>query len=164
MTQTQQTESAERIARPLIQLAKLNGISTSYIDQLGTYVEIRDEVLVSVLAALGVDASSDEAITASYAATQQRIADTLVEPTVVKFIGKEAVTPIRAKGNDVALKLTLEDGTEYAGDLTAYLTGSNADDGSLQLTLPDDIPAGQTLGAATRAPFSYAVLFHALPV
>ena len=106
MTQTQQTESAERIARPLIQLAKLNGISTSYIDQLGTYVEIRDEVLVSVLAALGVDASSDEAITASYAATQQRIADTLVEPTVVKFIGKEAVTPIRAKGNDVALKLT----------------------------------------------------------
>ena len=91
MTQTQQTESAERIARPLI---------------------------------------------------QQRIADTLVEPTVVKFIGKEAVTPIRAKGNDVALKLTLEDGTEYAGDLTAYLTGSNADDGSLQLTLPDDIPAG----------------------
>ena len=71
MTQTQQTESAERIARPLIQLAKLNGISTSYIDQLGTYVEIRDEVLVSVLAALGVDASSGEAITASYAATQQ---------------------------------------------------------------------------------------------
>lgn len=58
MTATQQTESAERIARPLIQLAKLNGISTSYIDQLGTYVEIRDEVLVSVLAALGVDASS----------------------------------------------------------------------------------------------------------
>ena len=40
----------------------------------------------------------------------------------MKFIGKEAVTPIRAKGNDVALKLTLEDGTEYAGDLTAYLT------------------------------------------
>ena len=151
MTQTQQTESAERIARPLIQLAKLNGISTSYIDQLGTYVEIRDEVLVSVLAALGVDASSDEAITASYAATQQRIADTLVEPTVVKFIGKEAVTPIRAKGNDVALKLTLEDGTEYAGDLTAYLTGSNADDGSLQLTLPDDIPhAGRRCRPAAR--------------
>ncbi len=98
MTATQQTESAERIARPLIQLAKLNGISTSYIDQLGTYVEIRDEVLVSVLAALGVDASSDEAIAASYELTKQRIADTLVEPTIVKFIGKEATTPIRAKG------------------------------------------------------------------
>ena len=70
----------------------------------------------------------------------------------MKFIGKEAVTPIRAKGNDVALKLTLEDGTEYVGDLTAYLTGSNADDGSLQLTLPDDIPAGYHTLAVDAGP------------
>ena len=137
MTATQQTESAERIARPLIQLAKLNGISTSYIDQLGTYVEIRDEVLVSVLAALGVDASSDEA---SYELTKQRIADTLVEPTIVKFIGKEATTPIRAKGHDVTLRLLLEDGTRYEGNLCMYLAPQT--DGSLTLTLPDDIPAG----------------------
>ena len=140
MTATQQTESAERIARPLIQLAKLNGISTSYIDQLGTYVEIRDEVLVSVLAALGVDASSDEAIAASYELTKQRIADTLVEPTIVKFIGKEATTPIRAKGHDVTLRLLLEDGTRYEGNLCMYLAPQT--DGSLMLTLPDDIPAG----------------------
>ena len=140
MTATQQTESAERIARPLIQLAKLNGISTSYIDQLGTYVEIRDEVLVSVLAALGVDASSDEAIAASYELTKQRIADTLVEPTIVKFIGKEATTPIRAKGHDVTLRLLLEDGTRYEGNLCMYLAPQP--DGSLTLTLPDDIPAG----------------------
>ena len=140
MTATQQTESAERIARPLIQLAKLNGISTSYIDQLGTYVEIRDEVLVSVLAALGVDASSDEAIAASYELTKQRIADTLVEPTIVKFIGKEATTPIRAKDYDVTLRLLLEDGTRYEGNLCMYLAPQT--DGSLTLTLPDDIPAG----------------------
>lgn len=140
MTATQQTESAERIARPLIQLAKLNGISTSYIDQLGTYVEIRDEVLVSVLAALGVDASSDEAIAASYELTKQRIADTLVEPTIVKFIGKEATTPIRAKGHDVTLRLLLEDGTRYEGNLCMYLAPQT--DGSLTLALPDDIPAG----------------------
>lgn len=140
MTETQQTESAERIARPLIQLAKLNGISTSYIDQLGTYVEIRDEVLVSVLAALGVDASSDEAIETSYELTKQRIADTLVEPTIVKFIGKESTTLIRAKGHDVTLRLLLEDGTQYEGNLCMYLTPQ--DDGSLTFTLPDDIPAG----------------------
>ena len=140
MAETQQTESAERIARPLIQLAKLNGISTSYIDQLGTYVEIRDEVLVSVLAALGVDASSDEAITTSYELTKHRIADTLVEPTIVKFIGKESTTPIRAKGHDVTLRLLLEDGTQYEGNLCMYLTPQA--DGSLTFTLPDDIPAG----------------------
>ena len=140
MAHTQQTESAERIARPLIQLAKLNGISTSYIDQLGTYVEIRDEVLVSVLAALGVDASSEEAIAESFAKTQQRIADTLVEPTIVKFIGTAASTPIRAKGNDVTLRLLLEDGTQYEGNLCMYLEQQN--DGTLRLDLPDDIPAG----------------------
>ena len=140
MAETQQTESAERIARPLIQLAKLNGISTSYIDQLGTYVEIRDEVLVSVLAALGVDASSDEAITTSYELTKHRIADTLVEPTIVKFIGKESTTPIRAKGHDVTLRLLLEDGTQYEGNLCMYLTPQA--DGSLTFILPDDIPAG----------------------
>ena len=64
----------------ILQLAKINGISTSYIDQLGTYVEIRDEVLVSVLAALGVDASTEQAITDSYAEARQRIADTLIPP------------------------------------------------------------------------------------
>ena len=97
-------------------------------------MEIRDEVLVSVLAALGVDASSDEAIAASYELTKQRIADTLVEPTIVKFIGKEATTPIRAKGHDVTLRLLLEDGTRYEGNLCMYLAPQT--DGSLTLTLP----------------------------
>ena len=77
---TQHTESAEHIARPLIRLSEINGISTSYIDQLGTYVEIRDEVLVSVLAALGVDASTEQAITDSCVEARQRIADTLIPP------------------------------------------------------------------------------------
>ncbi len=136
----QQTESEERIARPLIQLAKINGIATSYIDQLGTYVEIRDEVLVSVLAALGVDASTEQAIADSYAEAKQRIADTLLPPTIVKFIGKPTSIPIHAKGNDVILRLILEDGTQYTGNLCMYLI--QQDDGSLTLNLPDDIPAG----------------------
>ena len=136
----QQTESEERIARPLIQLAKINDISTSYIDQLGTYVEIRDEVLVSVLAALGVDASTEQAIANSYAEAKQRIADTLIPPTIVKFIGKPTSIPIHAKDNDVILRLILEDGMQYTGNLCMYLT--QQDDGSLTLDLPDDIPAG----------------------
>ena len=58
----QRAESAERLARPLVKLAKACGLSTSFIDQLGTYTEISDEALVAVLKALDVDASSDEAI------------------------------------------------------------------------------------------------------
>ena len=166
MTATQQTESTERIARPLIQLAKLNGISTSYIDQLGTYVEIRDEVLVSVLAALGVDASSDEAIAASYELTKQRIADTLVEPTIVKFIGKEATTPIRAKGHDVTLRLLLEDGTRYEGNLCMYLAPQT--DGSLTLTLVcssmGGVPcaASEWSGRGQPLPACFCDLYHTM--
>lgn len=61
----QRAESTERLARPLIKLAKACGLATSFIDQLGTYTEISDAALVAVLKALDVDASSDEAIVRS---------------------------------------------------------------------------------------------------
>ncbi len=78
MTQTQQTESAERIARPLIQLAKLNGISNVvYRPAWHLCGNPRRKCCLRIGRTSGVDASSDEAITASYAATQQRIADTI---------------------------------------------------------------------------------------
>lgn len=133
-------ESAERLARPLIQLAKANGISTSYIDQLGAYVEIRDEVLVSVLRALGVDASTDEAVTKSYEATVRKTQTTLVPSTIVKFLGTPTAIPIRPAGRNVTLRLLLEDGTAYAGNLAMCLLAEN--DGTLRLNLPDDIPSG----------------------
>lgn len=62
----QRAESTERLARPLIKLAKACGLATSFIDQLGTYTEISDAALVAVLKALDVDASSDEAIVRSH--------------------------------------------------------------------------------------------------
>ena len=62
---SQRTESAERLTRPLVKLAKTCGLATSFIDQLGTYTEISDAALVAVLNALDVDASSDEAIARS---------------------------------------------------------------------------------------------------
>lgn len=42
----QRAESTERLARPLIKLAKACGLATSFIDQLGTYTEISDAALV----------------------------------------------------------------------------------------------------------------------
>ena len=52
------TESEERLARPLIRLAKLVGVGTSYLGMSHDYHEIDDDVLIEVLAALGIDASS----------------------------------------------------------------------------------------------------------
>ena len=88
MTATQQTESAERIARPLIQLAKLTGSSPSYIDQLGTYTEISDAALVAVLKALDVDASSDEAIVRSMTQLEVENSKRLLPSTIVATTGK----------------------------------------------------------------------------
>ncbi|PST45478.1 4-alpha-glucanotransferase [Bifidobacterium callitrichos] len=82
-TGNQRTESAERLARPLIRLAKASGVATSYIDQLGTYVEIDDDVLVNVLGALGVDATSDEAIARSQAAIAEENSKRLLPSSAI---------------------------------------------------------------------------------
>ena len=46
---TEQTENATRLARPLIRLAKLVGVATSYVGMSHDYHEIEDDVLVAVL-------------------------------------------------------------------------------------------------------------------
>lgn len=138
-------ESPARLKRPLIRLAKACGVSTSYIDQLGAYVEIRDEVLVSVLASLGVDASNPAAISKSLLETECRQREQLVPPTVLAITGRANVVPLRCSADAlVALTLALEDGTAYAGDLRANLrVHKDADFGEqLELTLPDDLPIG----------------------
>ncbi|WP_278801171.1 4-alpha-glucanotransferase [Bifidobacterium pullorum] len=138
-------ESPARLKRPLIRLAKACGVSTSYIDQLGAYVEIRDEVLVSVLASLGVDASNPAAISKSLLETECRRREQLVPPTVLAITGRANVVPLRCSADAlVALTLALEDGTAYAGDLRANLrVHKDADFGEqLELTLPDDLPIG----------------------
>ena len=48
------TESEERLARPLIRLAKLVSVGTSYLGMSHDYHEIDDDVLIEVLAALGI--------------------------------------------------------------------------------------------------------------
>ncbi|SDO70007.1 4-alpha-glucanotransferase [Bifidobacterium longum] len=59
----QRAESAERLARPLVKLAKACGLSTSFIDQLGTlHRNQRRGLGRRASKALDVDASSDEAI------------------------------------------------------------------------------------------------------
>ena len=144
-TQTaQREESPARLKRPLIRLAKACGVSTSYIDQLGAYVEIRDEVLVAVLASLGVDASNPAAISKSLLETECRQREQLVPPTVLAITGRANNVPLRCSADAlVALTLALEDGTAYAGDLRANLRVQVADFGEqLELTLPDDLPIG----------------------
>ena len=48
-----------RLARPLIPTGPLVGVGTSYLGMSHDYHEIDDDVLIEVLAALGIDASSE---------------------------------------------------------------------------------------------------------
>ena len=80
---TEQTENATRLARPLIRLAKLVGVATSYVGMSHDYHEIEDDVLVAVLKALGIDASNDEAINQSITSIKSERETRVVAPTVL---------------------------------------------------------------------------------
>ncbi|KFI48040.1 4-alpha-glucanotransferase [Bifidobacterium biavatii] len=138
----QTTESAERLARPLIRLAKAGGVATSYIDQVGTYVEIDDDVLVNVLAALGIDAGSDAAIMQSLARLERERDERLLPShTIVVTAGKEtSVTLHCTESEQPTATITLEDGTECRSDLGDILPSVSSTDQFL--ILPDDLPIG----------------------
>ncbi|WP_346428291.1 4-alpha-glucanotransferase [Bifidobacterium sp. SO1] len=147
------TESPERLARPLIRLAKAGGVSTSYIDQLGTYVEIEDDVLVNVLAALGIDASSDAAIKQSLTAIEAAKSERLLpEPTIVITEGKSVTITLHCGDNNATVgnpgsiddepnaTILFEDGHESHADQADILP--SIDSGDRFLILPDDLPIG----------------------
>ena len=55
------TESEERLARPLIRLAKLVGVGTSYLGMSHDYHEIDDDVLIEVPPARAPNSSPSDA-------------------------------------------------------------------------------------------------------
>ena len=155
---TPDTESAERLARPLIRLAKAHDIATSYIDQLGAYVEIDDDVLVDVLAALGVNAADDDAVARALAAVEGTVADAasdnvdtiadvpdgkrlLSKGTIVMTAGESATVALDAPADaDPHATITLEDGTVSHSELADIIPDIN--DGRQFLALPQDLPIG----------------------
>ena len=139
----ERNETPERLARPLIRLAKASGVSTSYIDQLGTYVEIADDVLVDVLGALGVDATSPEAIDASLAAADAAANNRILpSSTLIATAGEPATVTLHcAAGDEPEATITLEDGTVRRSDENDILPDLNVAT-SRFLALPDDLPIG----------------------
>ncbi len=135
-------ESPERLARPLIQLAKGCGVATCYIDQLGTYVEIRDAVLISVLGALGVDASTPELVDINLNARRNEAHERLVAPTVVKFLGTPASTPLHTKHGEPHIGLTLEDGSDATDALSLTFREHDGDVDVYDLAIGDNLEIG----------------------
>ncbi|MEE1296018.1 MAG: 4-alpha-glucanotransferase [Bifidobacterium sp.] len=146
----QHEESAERLARPLIRLAQTVGVATSYTGLSHDFHEISDEVLVAILAALGIDASSDEAVQASLKKVEQDNLLRLIEPTVLHVQGEETHLTLHTAVTDVPeVTLTLEDGSTYGGQLVINplpeVKPHEANGmfiSEMQLVIPDDIPVG----------------------
>ena len=147
---TQRAESPGRLARPLIRLAHAYGVATSFIDQLGTYVENSDEAIAGVLAALGVDASTPEAIDASIARVRRERKERLIIPTIVATVGEATDVPVNCEASDHPhAVIELEEGVAYDGE--PEFTPTSAAEAphhhqllraGMMLTLPADLPMG----------------------
>lgn len=147
---TERTESDERLARPLIQLAKLVGIGTSYVGMSNDYHEIKDDVLVDILAALGVDASNDDAIRSSIKHIRDQRRSRLVPPTVLHTAGEDTRVLVNVGVFDLPqATITLEGGEDYGRQLP-YGPGDGSKAYALNdrfittasITIPADLPIG----------------------
>lgn len=147
---TEKSETAERLARPLIRLAASLGVASSYIGQSGDYHEIDDDVLVAVLAALGVDASDEEAVGASLCRIVKERRRRVVAPTVLHVVGTRDSVVVNTGILEVPqASITLEDGRRYEGKLEVF-PGDGSSVGTVdgrfvshaRIALPADLPVG----------------------
>ena len=135
---------------PLHRLAELMGVGVRYVGSDNKEHEIQDNVLVSVLGALGVDASSEDAIEKS---TQDILAyrhGRIIAPTVLHTVGQcDEVTVNTGILEYPVATLTLENGEKYNGDLVivpnehdvAYPVNGKFVATSL-VKIPADVPMG----------------------
>ncbi len=96
-------------------LARLHGVATSYAPAPGRTIEIADDTVVAVLAALGVDASTPHAVRTALAAYEDGPGRALLPPTVVARPGRPPDLAGLPEGT--VLRVEPEVG-ESSGDLT----------------------------------------------
>jgi 4-alpha-glucanotransferase len=94
----------------LADLAAAHGVATSYEDWSGRPVDVAPEAVVAALAALGVDASGDDAVRAALTEVEAAPWRRLLPPCVV-LRGTSGTVDVRApEGADVRLEVVREDG------------------------------------------------------
>ncbi|WP_175439044.1 4-alpha-glucanotransferase [Streptomyces vilmorinianum] len=70
---------------PLARLAALHGVAIDYQPSAGVTVQVPDATVVTVLGALGVDATAPEAVAAALEAAQRAERERLLPPTLVRW-------------------------------------------------------------------------------
>ncbi|MEU2129203.1 4-alpha-glucanotransferase [Streptomyces sp. NPDC018352] len=93
----------------LSRLAALHGVATSYSPSADVTVPVPDDTVVAVLAALGVDAATPEAVRHSLAAAESAARSRLLPPTLVVWTGEPLPAALTALPPGTTLDIALED-------------------------------------------------------
>ncbi|MGC5172468.1 4-alpha-glucanotransferase [Microbacterium sp. DT81.1] len=139
----------------LIALAEAYGIATEYWSFFGDRVHVPAATLTTILAAMGVDVQTDQGAAAALADVQHRPWRRLLPPSVVVRQGSGRFQVHVADGHDVALTVTLEDGSVRDIPIPEQdATRRTLHDGTvwrLDVALPDDLPLGWHTVHATQS-------------
>jgi 4-alpha-glucanotransferase len=132
----------------LVELARLFGVATEYVDWTGRQAGVADSTLIAVLDALGVPAATDDERTAALAAYDRDYWARSLPATIVGRAGAASAFWVHVThGDPVGLWIRLEDGSVRTG--LRQLENNRAPfdfDGKLigeaTFELPGDLPLG----------------------
>ncbi|SEB91082.1 4-alpha-glucanotransferase [Streptomyces melanosporofaciens] len=127
-------------------LAELHGVATSYEPAPGRTVQVPEDTVVAVLAALGVDASTPESVREALDRHERRQRDQLLPPCVVVRPGK---APRLSLPEGTALRVRPEDGAPPTRGRAA--AGTRGADGPLAEPRTDSVHTGGVLTEGATA-------------
>lgn len=134
--------------RSLVSLAHRLGVATDYVDWTGRWVQVTETTLVSVLAALGVTAGTEEERETALVAQDRAYWARSLPPTIVGRAGTETAFWVHVTAGDPAhVWIRLEDGTVRSGvaqrdNFTPPYELDGRWIGEATFALPEDLPLG----------------------
>ena len=129
-------------------LAERFGVATSYFDWSGRQIAVSQSTVVAVLAALGVQADTEEHCVTALSNVERRYWSNTLPPTVIARSGAETAFWVHVDHGDPAhVWIRLEDGTVRSGIRQAenFTAPFNLDGrliGEATFVLPSDLPLG----------------------
>ncbi|TWP37669.1 4-alpha-glucanotransferase [Leekyejoonella antrihumi] len=131
----------------LAQLARAHGVATDYWDWQGSRIMVSDDTIVSVLAALGVDASNDAAVLAALEGFAESAWRRVLPRVVILREGWTPWVPVHVPdGSELLARMHLEDGDLRDLAQVEHWVEPRTVDGVLMgeatLELPGDLPLG----------------------
>ncbi|MFN8193186.1 MAG: 4-alpha-glucanotransferase [Nocardioidaceae bacterium] len=131
----------------LEELAHRYGLSTDYWDWQGRHVPVPIATATAVLAAFGVDATTDESVRAALSAVDQAAWRRMLPAVVVQREGSPAEVLVHVRhGDPLEVHLVTEDGATFATLQQEHNVAPHQVDGELvgeaRFALPAELPTG----------------------